>query len=68
MEIRREITDTVVKEIVGPRPNPEYLDPDMEEEFEVYKQAIKINLGDAKAHYGRGTRAFTYIFNLRNNV
>ena len=44
MEIRREITDTVVKEIVGPCPNPEYLDADMEEEFEVYKQAIKINL------------------------
>ena len=36
----------------------------MEEEFEVYKQAIKINLGDAKAHYGRGTHAFTYIFNF----
>jgi len=49
MDIRREITDTVVKEIVGPCPNPEYLDADTGEEL-----LLAMVHGAPRSRYGAG--------------
>jgi hypothetical protein len=49
MDIRNEIVDSVIKEIIGPSPNPNYLDPETGEEILLARVH-----GSPKSRYGAG--------------